>query len=68
MSGCGPSSPFTTPRSVRCWAGSGCAYPDHDAAVHDALDLAEAMTYEAALAGLELGGGKSVIKADPAHP
>lgn len=41
------------------------AYPDREAAVADALDLAEAMTYKAALAGLELGGGKSVINADP---
>jgi leucine dehydrogenase len=41
------------------------AYPDQQAAVADALDLAEAMTYKAALAGLELGGGKSVINADP---
>jgi leucine dehydrogenase len=42
------------------------AYPDQHAAVADALDLAQAMTYKAALAGLELGGGKSVINADPA--
>jgi leucine dehydrogenase len=41
------------------------AYADHDAALADALDLAEAMTYKAALAGLDLGGGKSVINADP---
>ncbi|MGD9986979.1 Glu/Leu/Phe/Val dehydrogenase dimerization domain-containing protein [Pseudonocardia sp.] len=41
------------------------AYRDLDAAVADALDLAEAMTYKAALAGLDLGGGKSVINADP---
>ena len=41
------------------------AYSDPDAAVADALDLAQAMTYKAALAGLELGGGKSVINADP---
>jgi len=44
------------------------AYPSQDAAVADALDLAEAMTYKAALAGLELGGGKSVINADPNSP
>jgi leucine dehydrogenase len=37
-------------------------------ALADALDLAEAMTYKAALAGLELGGGKSVINADPTSP
>jgi leucine dehydrogenase len=41
------------------------AYSDPDAAVADALDLAEAMTYKAALAGLELGGGKSVVNAAP---
>ena len=40
-------------------------YPDHDAAVADAMNLAQAMTYKAALAGLPLGGGKSVIDADP---
>lgn len=44
------------------------AYPGFDAAVADALNLAEAMTYKAALAGLDLGGGKSVINADPADP
>ena len=35
-------------------------------AVGDALNLAQAMTCKAALAGLDLGGGKSVINADPA--
>ncbi|MCE0763278.1 valine dehydrogenase [Pseudonocardia kujensis] len=44
------------------------AYPDPDAAVADALNLAQAMTYKAALAGLALGGGKSVINADPTAP
>jgi leucine dehydrogenase len=43
-------------------------YASHQAAVRDALDLAEAMTAKAALAGLALGGGKSVIDADPASP
>ena len=43
-------------------------YPNHDAAVVDAMNLAQAMTYKAALAGLPLGGGKSVIDADPAAP
>ena len=43
-------------------------YPNHDAAVADAMNLAQAMTYKAALAGLPLGGGKSVIDADPAAP
>lgn len=42
------------------------AYADLRSALADALDLAEAMTYKAALAGLDLGGGKSVIRADPA--
>jgi leucine dehydrogenase len=40
-------------------------YPSREAAVADALDLAQAMTYKSALAGLPLGGGKSVINADP---
>lgn len=43
-------------------------YDSHDAAIRDAIDLAEAMTYKAALAGLALGGGKSVIDADPRAP
>ncbi len=41
-------------------------YPSTGAAVHDALDLARGMTYKAALAGLDLGGGKAVILGDPA--
>jgi leucine dehydrogenase len=41
------------------------AYPNRAAAVTDAKRLAEAMTYKAALAGLDLGGGKSVINAAP---
>ncbi|MCF3939571.1 Glu/Leu/Phe/Val family dehydrogenase [Gordonia tangerina] len=40
-------------------------YPSRAAAVADAMNLAQAMTYKAALAGLPLGGGKSVINADP---
>jgi leucine dehydrogenase len=40
-------------------------YPSREAAVADALNLAQAMTYKSALAGLPLGGGKSVINADP---
>jgi leucine dehydrogenase len=44
------------------------AYPTDADALADALNLAEAMTYKAALAGLELGGGKSVINADPTSP
>jgi len=41
------------------------AYPDEDAALRDVLDLARAMTYKNALAGLPHGGGKAVIIGDP---
>lgn len=34
-------------------------------AVRDALNLSRSMTYKAALAGLDLGGGKAVIIGDP---
>ncbi|MBI1377409.1 MAG: valine dehydrogenase [Frankiales bacterium] len=40
-------------------------YPDEDAALADVLDLARAMTYKNALAGLPHGGGKAVIIGDP---
>ena len=40
-------------------------YPDEDAALRDVLDLARAMTYKNALAGLPHGGGKAVIIGDP---
>ncbi|MFE3291168.1 Glu/Leu/Phe/Val dehydrogenase dimerization domain-containing protein [Rhodococcus sp. NPDC059234] len=40
-------------------------YASDDLAAADALRLARAMTFKAALAGLPLGGGKSVINADP---
>ncbi len=40
-------------------------YPHVDAALKDVLNLAEAMTYKAALADLPLGGGKAVILGDP---
>jgi len=36
-------------------------YESEDAAVRDVLRLSEGMTYKSALAGLNLGGGKSVI-------
>lgn len=36
-------------------------------ALADVLDLARAMTYKNALAGLDHGGGKAVIIGDPAH-
>ena len=40
-------------------------YKTEEEAVIDALRLARGMTYKAAVAGLGLGGGKSVIIADP---
>ena len=42
-------------------------YPSLDEACRDALRLARAMTYKAALAGVPRGGGKAVILADPAR-
>ena len=36
-------------------------------AVRDVLDLSRGMSYKAALAGLDLGGGKAVIVGDPAQ-
>ena len=41
-------------------------YKDEDEAVEDVLRLARGMTYKSALAGLSLGGGKTVIIGDPA--
>ncbi|MDX1605340.1 MAG: Glu/Leu/Phe/Val dehydrogenase dimerization domain-containing protein [Candidatus Competibacterales bacterium] len=40
-------------------------YPSENAALTDVLRLARGMSYKSALAGLELGGGKSVIIGDP---
>jgi len=40
-------------------------YECEDEALTDVLRLSRGMTYKAALAGLDLGGGKSVIIADP---
>lgn len=40
-------------------------YPDEGAALTDVLRLSRGMTYKAAIAGLGLGGGKSVIIGDP---
>lgn len=42
------------------------AYDDLDAAVADVLDLSRAMTAKNSMAGLDHGGGKAVIIADPA--
>ena len=49
-------------------AFGGCrmrAYADDAAALTDALRLSRGMTYKAAVCGLPLGGGKSVILGDP---
>ena len=40
-------------------------YKDDQAALEDVLRLSRGMTYKSALAGLPLGGGKSVIIGDP---
>ena len=42
-------------------------YPNEEAAVEDVLRLARGMTYKAAAADLDLGGGKAVIIGDPAR-
>jgi leucine dehydrogenase len=51
-------------------AAGGCRmfpYASEQQALDDVLRLSRAMTYKNALAGLKLGGGKSVIIADPAQ-
>src|SRR6266511_2658516 len=40
-------------------------YASEEEALHDVLRLARGMTYKAAAAGLDLGGGKAVIIGDP---
>lgn len=42
-------------------------YKNEEDAIEDVLRLARGMTYKSALAGLPLGGGKSVILGDPAE-
>ncbi len=52
-------------------AAGGCRmypYATIDVALTDALRLSKGMSYKNALAGLPLGGGKSVIIADPSAP
>lgn len=47
----------------------GCrmrVYDNEWAAIDDALRLSEGMTYKSSIAGLDLGGGKAVVIADPA--
>ena len=41
-------------------------YENESEAIDDVMRLAEGMTYKSALAGMELGGGKACIIADPA--
>jgi glutamate dehydrogenase/leucine dehydrogenase len=48
---------------LRLWA-----YPTVDEAVGDALRLARAMTFKAAAAGLDLGGGKATVVDDGRWP
>ena len=51
-------------------AVGGCRmfdYADESAALNDVLRLSRGMTYKSALAGLPMGGGKSVIIGDPAR-
>ena len=40
-------------------------YANEDDAIDDVLNLSQGMAYKAALAGLDLGGGKAVIIGDP---
>ncbi|WP_299356887.1 Glu/Leu/Phe/Val dehydrogenase dimerization domain-containing protein [uncultured Shimia sp.] len=52
-------------------AAGGCrmhAYASADEALTDVLRLSKGMSYKNAVAGLPLGGGKSVIVADPSRP
>ena len=52
-------------------AAGGCRmypYASGDEALTDVLRLSKGMSYKNAVAGLPLGGGKSVIIADPSHP
>ena len=42
-------------------------YATHDAALEDVLRLSRAMTYKSAVAHTGLGGGKSVVVADPSQ-
>ena len=45
---------------IRMWT-----YPSDEAALLDVLRLSEGMTYKNSLAGLPLGGGKTVVVGDP---
>ena len=52
------------PRARRSAAPASGTTPSTDEAITDALRLARGMTYKSAVAGLNLGGGKSVIIGD----
>lgn len=52
-------------------AAGGCrywTYASYEDATIDAMRLARGMTYKYAAAGVNLGGGKCVVMADPARP
>ncbi len=52
-------------------AGGGTRYWEYansSEAIRDALRLSKGMSYKNAMAGLNMGGGKAVIIADPARP
>jgi leucine dehydrogenase len=59
------SSPSTTPRSARRSAARASGTTERRGGLIDVLRLARGMTYKAAVAGLNLGGGKAVIIGDP---
>ena len=60
------SSPFTGPVLGPALGGTRMyPYSSEEEALRDVLELSRGMTYKAAAAGLNLGGGKAVIIADP---
>ncbi len=66
LPGIAVSSRFTTPRLAQRSAAavSGITRRTREEAITDALRLSRGMTYKNAVAGLNLGGGKSVIIGD----
>ena len=63
------SSPSTTPPSARRSAAPASGRTQStEEALQDVLRLSRGMTYKSAVAGLNLGGGKAVIIADPKRP
>ena len=64
--GSGPSSRSTRPPSDPALGGTRFyPYATTADAIRDVLNLSRGMSYKAALAGLDLGGGKAVIIGDP---